>query len=172
MPLAMMLICHTFISNICAFCLQNFLTTHPDPSWYPNFFATTRPVPSRSKKPLPVGPCWQLVVKESRLVNNNMQAALRTLSCKYDSNKGGVSTPGAHQHHSRGNYSRRWPQRSSKRRDLVTRLEEVVSGSSSQVLPTDMPVDVFQLLVRFPYSLAATASGKGNLTSLFWSSAW
>ena len=39
------------------FCLQNYLTTRPDPSRYPNFFASTRPVPSRSKKPLPVGPC-------------------------------------------------------------------------------------------------------------------
>ena len=28
----------------------------PDPSRYPNFLASTRPVPSRSQKPLPVGP--------------------------------------------------------------------------------------------------------------------
>ena len=53
----LMIICRTFISHICAFCLQNFLTTRPDPSQYPNFFASTRPVPSRSQKPLPVGPC-------------------------------------------------------------------------------------------------------------------
>ena len=45
------------LSPICAFCLQNFLTTRPDPSRYPTFFASTRPVPSRSQKPLPVGPC-------------------------------------------------------------------------------------------------------------------
>ena len=34
----------------CAFCLYNFLTTRPDPSRYPNFLASTRPVP-KSKTP-------------------------------------------------------------------------------------------------------------------------
>ena len=47
------------LTHICAFCLQNFLTIRPDPSRYPNFFASTRPVPSRSQKPLLVGP-WLL----------------------------------------------------------------------------------------------------------------
>ena len=60
MPSTMMMIYRTFISHVCnLFCLQNFLTTRPDPSRYPNFFASTRPVPSRSQKPLPVGPCWR-----------------------------------------------------------------------------------------------------------------
>ena len=71
-----------------------------------------------------------LGVKESRLVNNNMQAALRTLSCKYDSNKGGVSSA-----------------------LLVQFLKEVTSeelnlaqrgGTGCQVLPTDMLVNFFQ----------------------------
>ena len=31
------------------------------PSRYPNLFASTRPVPSRSQKPLPVGPCWCII---------------------------------------------------------------------------------------------------------------
>ena len=56
MLLAMMMICRRFISHICAFCLQNFNTTCPHPSRYPNFFASTWPVPSRSKNPYPSGP--------------------------------------------------------------------------------------------------------------------
>ena len=56
--LAMMMICRTFISYVCAFCLKNFLTTRPNPSRYPNFFVSTPPVPSRPevKNPYPSDP--------------------------------------------------------------------------------------------------------------------
>ena len=45
--------------NATFFPLKIFLTTRPDPTWYPNFFASTRPVQSKSKKKrYTSGPIW------------------------------------------------------------------------------------------------------------------
>ena len=40
------------------FGLQNFLTTRPVSSRYPNFFSSTWPVPSRSENHYPSGPAY------------------------------------------------------------------------------------------------------------------
>ena len=41
------------------------LTTRPDPSRYPDFLSSTRPVPSRSQKPLPVRPWWPSIFRDN-----------------------------------------------------------------------------------------------------------
>ena len=79
----LMIICRTFISHICAFCLQNFLTTRPDPSRYPTFFASTRPVPSRSQKPLPVGPCIWLLTSIKHIKRINLAKCLLIMQTSY-----------------------------------------------------------------------------------------
>ena len=53
------------------------------PSRYPNFLASTRPVPSWSQKPLPVGPCLWLLTSIKHIKRINLAKCLLIMQTSY-----------------------------------------------------------------------------------------